>query len=96
MKERPNWTEYIQPGLMAMASMGSVIASTVAIMVGADRTADGRLNPFFYMAAVNSVLYSGANAYKMYQIYRERNPVSFVNKEEKKRLEGELTELIVR
>lgn len=92
MREKPSWTEYIQPALMGAASLMSVITSGIAIYVGADKTMDGRTNPFFYAAMSNSFIYTGANIYKCGQIYNARCQ-TFAESEQ---IRGELTELIVR
>jgi len=91
MREKTSWTEYVQPSLMAVASIGSVVASSIAIIIKADRTATGDINPFFYVAAINSALYTSANIYKIYQIWGERNPRNFLEDEQ---LKGELKGLI--
>lgn len=87
----PPKSEYVQPALMGAASLLNIMGSGVAILVGADRTPDGKTNPFFYTALTTSVLYLGANVFKMGQIYQAR---SFVQTEELRRLNNEKTKLV--
>lgn len=94
MKERPSWTEYIQPAIMGTASMMSVVGSLVAISVGADRTPEGKINPFFYIAGTNSFMYTCANIYRCTQIYKERNE-TFVQAEERRAQEAQLKEVVI-
>jgi len=92
-KERiiPDRSEYIQPALMGAASLLNIMGSGVAIFVGADRTQEGKVNPFFYTALTTSVMYLGANVFKMGQIYQAR---SWVETEDQRRLHNEQIKLI--
>ena len=95
MKEKVSWTEYVQPAMMATASVATVISCAYAIIIGADRTKDGESNPFFYVAMANSGMYAMANLYKIGQIYKSRCN-SFVEQEGERRINNELTELLVK
>ena len=63
--------ELTWPGLMLAASSINLIGACVAVGVGADRTVDGRVNPFFYTAMATSSLYAVANGIKVYEIMNE-------------------------
>jgi len=66
MKEKLSEAKW--PGLMCAASLLNIFGSMVAIAVGADKTDEGKTNPFFYCALANSTLYAISNGIKVYEV----------------------------
>lgn len=85
-------SEYTQPFISAAASLFNMCGAMAAVSVGADRTEDGKVNPFFYVAFTTSSLYFLANAGKVVQIYCN-NKQTFAEKELARR-ECELDRLV--
>lgn len=54
------------PLTMFVASSINVIGASIAIGVGADKTPDGKKNPFFYMTAISSVIFAFGHAIKIH------------------------------
>jgi len=59
------------PATMLFASSINLIGAGVAILLGADKTSDGKINPFFYTAALTSLIYTVGNAVKVNDILSE-------------------------
>lgn len=94
----PSWREYVQPGLMGLASFANVVGGFFAIASGADHVKgeDGstRVNPFFYTAMSTSFLYASANIYELYRIH-QRQQATWLQIIEEERAQRELTSVRV-
>lgn len=69
--------ELLWPALMMLASGVNICGSIAAIAVGADKTTEGKTNPFFYTAGATSCLYFIANAYQVKNILYPEKETKF-------------------
>ena len=88
------------PGMMCAASGLNMCAAGYAVYVGADKTPEGAINPFFYVAALTSFLYCVSNGLKTIDFCCKKDtPIpslenTFVHREERRR-EYSLTEVVM-
>jgi len=61
--------DYFWPLMMLAGSTINVLASGIAISMGAHKLPDGGINPFFFMAMSASTIYVAANSSRIVQIY---------------------------
>lgn len=108
--ERTKYIQPAIMGLASFANVvgsGFAIYAGAHMVKNDDPTQPSRLNPFFFTAMATSILYFAANAFECGRIWQQRSrplvPVeeqrpqlSFVEREDQRRLDNEKITLIIR
>lgn len=65
--------ELFWPCMMLIGSALNVVGSAAAISIGAHKTKDGDINPFFFTTMTTSLIYSAANITRIVQVLHKDN-----------------------